>query len=88
MIPLIKQLEQLLNVDEIFSSVYDNTSSGQTSWTLFTKIEYGIGLRRNKFFQKHPNALQIIFYLVEVQVYNPLDIRSSTKDKVALVYFR
>ena len=87
MILLIKQLERLLNLDEIFSSVYDNTSSGQTSWTLFTKIEYGIGLRRNKFFQKHPNALQIILYLDEVQMCNPLGSRSSTKNKVALVYF-
>lgn len=83
-VSLLAQLEALLNkadfYDEIFNSARD-TVPGQS-----TRYEDGNFFKSSSFFQSHPSALQILLYVDEVQMCDPLASR-TINNKLVFVYF-
>ena len=80
-VPLLPQLEKLLNMPDIHREVY---KVYHPSSTRYSRYEDGENYRLNPFFQQHPNALQIHLYFDEVQMCNAM---SSYNHKVVFVYF-
>jgi len=80
-IPLLKQIERLLNIP----AVYDEVKKMKTSVPgRYSSYEDGTRFKRSPLFQQHRDALQIHLYLDEVQLCNPI---GSYDHKIVFVYF-
>ena len=53
----------------------------------FSSFKDGSKFQESVFFKSHPKALQILLYLDEVQMCNPLGSKSSSRRKLVFVYF-
>ena len=80
-VPLIKQLEELLNIKDIYSEIHKSRISTPG---VYNRYEDGSNFAHNKLFNDHPNALQIHLYLDEVQLCN---LGSRYDQKFVFVYF-
>lgn len=82
-VPILKQLEKLLNRKEI----YDQVHSSKTSVSgVYSRFEDGSSFKNNILFQTHPSALQIVLYLDEVQICDPIG-SYVYNNKLVFVYF-
>lgn len=82
-IPILDQLQRLLNNREVYLSVMTPPNDPQPD--VFTSYEDGNKFKQSSLFQAHPNSLQLHFYLDEVQMCNAI---GSYDQKVVFVYFR
>ena len=80
-VPLIDQLNRILNMKDVYLEI---TKAKQTVPGLYTRYEDGVRYRENPLFVAYPNSLQIHVYLDEVQLCNPT---GSYNHKVVFVYF-
>ena len=80
-VPLIKQLEELLNIKDIYSEIHKSRISTPG---VYNRYEDGSNFAHNKLFNDHPNALQIHLYLDEVQLCN---LGSRYDQNFVFVYF-
>ena len=80
-ISLIKQLEQLLNIKDIYSEIHKSRISTPG---VYNRYEDGSNFKNKTLFNDHTNALQIHLYLDEVQLCN---LGSSYDQKFVFVYF-
>ena len=80
-IPLLKQLERLLN----FKDVYAEVNKAHTSQRgVYRRFQDGYKFKNNPLFKEHPNALQVHLYIDEVQICNAT---SSYDHKIVFIYF-
>lgn len=84
-IPLFKQLQQILSVQDIYQKIYGEDEPELPGH--FSSFKDGSKFQESVFFKEHRKALQIFLYLDEVQMCNPLGSKSSSKRKLVFVYF-
>lgn len=82
-VPILKQLEKLLNRKDIYDEVF---SFKQSVIGVYSRFEDGSSFKNNILFQTHPHALQIILYLDEVQICDPIG-SYVYNNKLVFVYF-
>lgn len=80
-VPLLPQLERLLNIREIFEEVSNTKEFKNFCWQNYEDGNY---FKNSPLFQRFPQALQIHLYLDEVQMCSPV---GSYSHKMFLVYF-
>ncbi|XP_026121924.1 uncharacterized protein LOC113104807, partial [Carassius auratus] len=83
-IPLIKSLEQLMSHPKIFAMI--NGGSQKCSSGYFYDIIDGELMLSHPLFSSRPSALQIILYLDEIEICNPLGSQAS-KNKLLMFYY-
>lgn len=80
-VPLLPQLEKLLQMEDVYKVV---TTPKQNEAGTWMNYEDGTNYRNNDFFQRHPTALQLHLYIDEVQMCNAI---GSYTHKIVFVYF-
>jgi hypothetical protein len=80
-VPIIPQLQHLLNIIDVYDEVKRPKPNMKGKWTCY---EDGLNYQTNPLFQRHPQALQVHIYLDEVQMCCPL---GSYSHKLVFVYF-
>lgn len=85
-VPLLDQLEVLLNIDDIYNEIFLENVTAASNSDIFENFKDGNSYKSNALFQNHPNAIQIMLYLDEVQMANPLGSK-TLNSKLVFVYF-
>jgi len=80
-VPLLSQLEKLLQMEDVYKLVTKPKQHEAGAWMNY---EDGTNYRNNDFFQCHPTALQLHLYIDEVQMCNAI---GSYAHKIVFVYF-
>ena len=83
-IPILDSLQQFLSNPKIFDLVTSNQKVYKEG--IFYDISDGQCFKNNPIFQEHEDALQIILYHDEVEVYNPLGSHVG-KHNIDLYYY-
>ena len=83
-IPFLKQLELLLNQDDIYSQVYGSKPKQVPG--VFSRYEDGSAYQTNDLFLEHPDGLQIQYYIDEAQACDALGSK-TIKNKLVFSYF-
>ena len=66
---LLKQLDRLLNMPDVYAEIQRDK---QSSPGVYRSYEDGSRFLNNPLFQEHPKKIQLHIYLDEVQVCNPV----------------
>lgn len=69
-VSIMKQLEQLLNQEDVYSAIFKNIQDGQVFFDRYQNFSVGKKYSTCKLFNDHPNAIQIILYFNEVVYLN------------------
>jgi hypothetical protein len=82
-VPILHTLSLILSQQEIFNFIH---CPPQNSTGCIKSFKDGTRYKQSDFFERHPNALQLLLYNDDIEVANPLGAKASVH-KLSMYYF-